>query len=275
MYEVHHGLAAFGPQILKIRERLEGKILGWAEEIAAEPRLYPPLLRVDDLAMLDYFQNFPHLAVVASRIQPEVLKEQYADGTTVDSVPPEHLSPAQYVLPSAACYNIYLHLKGQVLQGPRYITTVATCFRNENHYQELQRLWSFSMREVVCIGSAEEVQAHLGGFKERILGLSEQLGLNLDIQVATDPFYEPQSSRAIMQKVFPQKEEFVFSGSDGAVAIASLNFHRNFFGERCQIQLADGSPAFTGCAAFGIERWYYALLDRFHQDADAVLEALG
>ncbi len=264
-YEVHQGLAAFGPQILGIRERLEGKILGWAEEIAAEPRLYPPLLGVDDLAMLDSF----------SRTQPEVLREQYADAAAVESVPPEPLSPGRYALPSAACYNIYLHLEGQVLQGPRYITTAATCFRNENHDQELQRLWSFSMREVVCVGSAEEVQAHLGGFKERILGLSEQLGLHLDIQEATEPFCEPQSSRAIMQTVFPQKEEFVYSGSDGAVAIASLKFHRNFFGERCQIQLVDGSPAFTGCAAFGIERWYYALLDRFQQDPYAVLEALG
>jgi seryl-tRNA synthetase len=265
LFRVDAGLATLGPQLVGLRTALERRFVAWAAEAGAPSMLFPALIRAGELERLDYFKNFPHLAVVASRIQPARLDAHYAKGGTVArGIPGSDLADGQYVLPSAACYNVYLHLQGTVLDGPRYVTTVATCFRNENRYDELQRLWSFSMREIVCLGTGEEVQRHLGEFKQRILGFAAGLGLALDIEVASDPFYQPGSARALMQKLFPQKEEMLYGGS---LAIASLNFHRNFFGERCAIRTADGEPAFTGCVAFGIERWLHALLDRFGGDA--------
>jgi seryl-tRNA synthetase len=272
LFRVDSGLATLGPQLVALRSALERRFLAWAEEIGAPAMLFPPLIRAAELEKLDYFRNFPHLAVVASRILPERLDAHYARGGTVaQGIPGGDLADGEYVLPSAACYNVYLHLAGTVLDAPRYVTTVATCFRNESSYDELQRLWSFSMREIVCLGTAEEVQRHLGAFKERVLGFAAELGLVLDIEVASDPFYQPGSSRALMAKLFPQKEELVYGRS---LAIASLNFHRNFFGERCGIRTAGGEPAFTGCVAFGIERWLHALLDRFGGDADTATAAV-
>lgn len=276
LFRVDGGLATLGPRLVGLRTALEEHFLGWAEEAGAGAMLFPALIRASALEKLDYFRNFPHLAVVASRIRPERLDSHYARGGAVaPAIPGGDLADGQYVLPSAACYNVYLHLAGTVLDGPRYVTTVATCFRNEGSYDELQRLWSFSMREIVCLGTAEEVQRHLGAFKERILAFTGELGLALDVEVASDPFYQPGSSRALMQKLFPQKEEMLYGRS---LAIASLNFHRNFFGERCDIRTADGEPAFTGCVAFGIERWLHALLDRFAGDAaqaSAAVSAAG
>jgi seryl-tRNA synthetase len=272
LYEVNSGLATLGPEMVGLRTALERRFLGWAAEIDAPPMLFPALLRADRLAKLDYFKNFPHLAVVASQILPDRLEGYAKGGTAADGIPGADLADGHYVLPSAACYSIYLHLEGTVLAGPRYVTTVATCFRNENAYTELQRLWSFSMREIVCLGTADDVERHLRAFKERILGFASGLGLTLDIEVASDPFYQPGGSRALMQKLFPQKEELLYGRS---LAIASLNFHRNFFGERCNIRSADGEPAFTGCVAFGIERWLHALLDRFAGDVGAATEAVA
>jgi len=272
LFHVDSGLATLGPQLVGLRAALEHRFLGWAAEVGAPSMLFPSLIRAGELERLDYFKNFPHLAVVASRIRPDRLDAHYAKGGTVaEGIPGRDLIAGQYVLPSAACYNVYLHLKGTVLEGPRYVTTVATCFRNERSYNELQRLWGFSMREIVCLGSAEEVQRYLGTFKERILGFASGLGLGLDIEMASDPFYQPGSSRGLMQKLFPLKEEMVYSHS---LAIASLNSHRNFFGERCNIRTADGQPAFTGCVAFGIERWLHALLDRFAGDSDDATAAV-
>ncbi|HEV7516108.1 MAG TPA: hypothetical protein VGR07_07395, partial [Thermoanaerobaculia bacterium] len=122
------------------------------------------------------------------------------------------------------------------------------------------------MREIVAIGPRDEVQAHIVRFKEEIRRFGDRLGLGLEVQAGSDPFYQPQSSRAILQQIFPQKEEFLYGGS---LAIASVNFHRNFFGERCQIRTADGNFAFTSCVAFGVERWLYALLERFGDAAAA------
>ncbi len=130
---------------------------------------------------------------------------------------------------------------------------------------------SFQMREIVCIGSAEVVKEYLDSFKTLICRFAEEVGLLLSLDFATDPFYQPQSSVARLQKLFPQKEEFVYGDS---LAIASLNFHRNFFGERCNIRIADGSHAFTGCVAFGLERWMHALLDRYQQNTGEVLRVL-
>lgn len=271
IYQVGQGLATLGPEMIAVRDALEKRILTWADEIGAQSMLFPPLLRAADLHRFDYFRNFPHLAVVASRLETAAIDAHYSQGGPVDVIPAEHMTATQFVLPSAACYSVYLHLQGAVLEAPRYVTTVATCFRNENSYDELQRLWSFHMREIVCLGTAEAVKEHLRSFKERIHGLAGEIGLRLGTEVASDPFYQPQSSVAKLQKLFPQKEEFVYGGS---LAIASLNFHRNFFGERCSIRTADGSPAFTGCVAFGLERWFHALLDHYQQDPKEVVRAL-
>ena len=265
------GLATLGPELVLLRTALEAKFLGWAAESNARPMLFPPLMRIEDLARFDYFRNFPQLPLLVAGLRPECLHDT-AERGVLTAVPNGDLATADYALPSAACYNIYLHFAGTALTGPLHVTTVANCFRNEKHYDDLRRLWGFTMREIVCIGTHEEVQAHLVTSKARLLRFADDLGLGLTVEVGSDPFYEPQSPRARMQQLFPQKEEFLYGGS---VAIASVNFHRNFFGERCNIRTPDGQHAFTGCMAFGIERWLYALLDRFEHDVAAATAAIA
>ncbi len=265
------GLATLGPELVHLRTALERKFLGWAAERGAEPMLFPPLMRVADLERFDYFRNFPHLPLLVAGLRTECLQETAARGIDEPAIPGSELAPAAYALPSAACYNIYLHLSGAVLSAPRYITTVASCFRNEQRYDDLRRLWGFTMREIVCIGTQDEVQDHLRHFKQRVSRFGEELGLGLAIEIGEDPFYQPQGARSLMQQLFPQKEEFVY---DGSVAIASLNFHRNFFGERCKISTAAGQTAFTGCVAFGLERWLHALNDYFDGDLAAAAAAV-
>ncbi len=272
LFTVTNGLSTLGPDLVEIRQMLEGAFTSWAAQCGAGAMLFPPLMLVEDLAKLDYFRNFPHLALIASPINQEVLEDKYVKGPPPRTIPSEHLTTGKYALPSAACYNIYLHLQGATLGAPKYVTTVASCFRNELHYTGLERLWGFSMREIVCVGSADAVKAHLGAFKEKLLAVSERIGLSLEVQVATDPFFQQQSNRALMQQIFPVKEEFVYKES---VAIASVNFHRNFFGERCDIRTENGEAAFSGCVAFGIERWLHALVDRFEGDVKIIKEAVS
>lgn len=268
---IREGLVTLGPDLVRLRQALESKFLGWAAQCDAAPMLFPPLMRVQDLVRFDYFRNFPQLPLAVTRIRSECLHDVARRDGEMQTIASSDLEAAGYALPSAACYNIYIHLSGTVLPAARYVTTVANCFRNEKAYDDLRRLWGFTMREIVCIGSREEVQSHLVRFKERIARFGDHLGLGLAIETGSDPFYEPQSGRALMQQLFPQKEEFVYQGS---VAIGSVNFHRNFFGERCDIRTSDGQPAFTGCVAFGIERWLYALLDRYQNDVETAVTAI-
>jgi seryl-tRNA synthetase len=269
--DVREGLATLGPGMVRLRDRLETRWLAWAADCGAAPMLFPPLMRVEDLERFDYFRNFPHLPLLVSHLRPERLSEVSITGLPGGEAETEDLTPAGWALPSAACYNIYLHLAGTDLNAARYVTTVATCFRNEERYDGLQRLHGFTMREIVCIGTRDEVQDHLRAFKARVTAFGERLGLGLTIEAGSDPFYQPQSGRAVLQQLFPQKEELLY---DGSLAIASFNFHRNFFGERCRIRAADGQAAFSGCVAFGIERWLHALLAQ-HGSPESAVSAVG
>jgi seryl-tRNA synthetase len=260
--QVRTGLATVGPEALELRAALEERFLDWAAQCGAAPRQYPALMRVEDLSRIEFFKNFPHLAIIGSSLTHEAAGRFGNDEparpqrTEIDR---GDLADAGYVLPSAACYNIYFSLAGTRLPGTERTTTVATCFRRENHYEGLRRLLGFSMREIVCIGTRDDVLDHLGSFKKIVSGFLERLDLPVKIEAATDPFFEAGGSRALMTQLFPTKEEFVF---DGSLAIGSMNFHRNFFGERCEIRTADDEYAFTGCVAFGIERWIAALTSR-------------
>ncbi|MER7751441.1 aminoacyl--tRNA ligase-related protein [Kitasatospora sp. NPDC097643] len=272
--ETRGGLATLGPVELGVRQLLDQLFTAWGQEAGADPMAFPPLLRTSDLAAFDYWTNFPHLGLLATGGHPDRVAELSAGPH--QEIAPELLSPAQYALPSATCYAAYLHLAGSRLDGPRRITAVGTCYRREDHYDGLRRLMGFSMREVVCVGERETVLEHIAAFTERVTTFADRLGLPLAVEAATDPFFEKDAARTLMQQLFPVKREFVYGEK---LAIASVNFHRNFFGERCDITLPDGGPAFTGCVAFGLERWLAALDDRFGLHApdltDRILAAAG
>jgi seryl-tRNA synthetase len=277
-YSARQGLATLGPDGTALRTALEAMFVGWAAERDAPAVLYPPLVRVADLRRVDYFVNFPHLGILASGLTPDAVTRHgqgpaggtpEAGGGDPGVVPAGDLAAAGYALPSATCYSVYFDLAGQVLPQTHRVTTVATCFRRESHYDQLRRLLGFTMREIVCVGEREAVLDHLAHYRRKVRDYLTALGLPVQVQTATDPFFDSSGSRALTQALFPVKEEFVY---DGSLAVASVNFHRNFFGERCDIRTADGEPAFTGCVAFGIERWISALSTHFGGDLRAVID---
>ena len=265
------GLATFGSEVVRIIELLEGCFLSWAEEFKADAMIFPPLIRVEDLNRLDYFRNFPHLGVFASRIQEGLLRNKYVEGGDVEVIPNEHLADSKYALPSAACYPVYLYLQNTVLDAPRCITTVGKCFRNEEYYRGVERLLCFSLREIVFVGGDEEVRLFLTRSKQKVWDFAEAIELPLEVKVAGDPFYDSEGIRAKMQRRFPLKEELAY---EGRLALASVNFHLSFFGERCNIRTGDEKFVFSGCVGMGIERWVYALMDRFDANVEAICSVL-
>jgi hypothetical protein len=123
------------------------------------------------------------------------------------------------------------------------------------------------MREIVYLGNADGAAEHLAAFKSLLSEWCAMLSLDVSWQTAVDPFFDKRSPRALAQAVAPVKEELVYQGQ---LAIASVNAHRNFFGERCQITDGDGEPVHTSCVAFGLERWVSALLDSGQRPEDLV-----
>ena len=139
-------------------------------------------------------------------------------------------------------------------------STHATCHRHEEYYEPLQRQWNFGMREIVCIGTADEVKEFLESYEAKVNDLVSAAGIDIDWEDATDPFFNPSKNpKYLAQKLDPVKKEMIY---EGKLAIGSTNFHRNYFGEAFNIT-AGGEDAFSGCVAFGLERWMYAILKQF------------
>lgn len=254
------GLQALTGDQAALLRAVDGVFESWGTESGAESMIPPSLLPVESLARLDFYENFPHQALVAAPL--DLTKRE--PGTVPAEFPPQALEPAGLALPSAACFAVYLHHAGRQLPGGTTVTLLGRCFRREERYDGLRRLLGFHMREIVALGSREHAQRHLDEYGQRIEAFTGALGLRVHKQAATDPFYDRGGQRALLQRLSPVKHEFQV----GDLAIASLNIHRNFFGERCDITLA-GEPVFTSCVAFGLERWLAVLRDRFGTWQDA------
>jgi hypothetical protein len=157
---------------------------------------------------------------------------------------------------------VYVEEQGATLDAPLFVTTRCACFRREAYYAPLRRQWSFGMREIICVGGADEVKGFLEKYRAKVARFFEEVGLPISWDAATDPFFNAAANpKFLAQKIDPVKTEMVF----GDLAIGSVNFHRNFFGETFGISRA-GAPAFSGCVAFGLERWIYAILAHYGTD---------
>ncbi|PYV43634.1 MAG: hypothetical protein DMG09_00355 [Acidobacteria bacterium] len=262
-----NGQAVLSGMALAMLRRLDRLFLLWAGECGAEEYRFPTFIEAGQLHKLDYFRSFPHLVTfpVALDTSPEHLKE-FSRSAVIDEAGVVQLgkcAPVREVLTPAACYHFYVLFQGTELKTARNLTTVATCFRREAYYRPLERQWNFTMREIVRIGAAEEVKDFLADYRARIERFLSDIGLPVAWENATDPFFDPsRNPKFLAQKLEPVKTEMVFGG---ALAIGSINFHRNFFGETFDMR-RNGEAAFSGCVAFGVERWLYAFLSRFGPD---------
>lgn len=265
---------------LRLHRLLDATLFGLVSEHTPQEYLFPPTIPVRTLERTRYFHSFPHVPVFPVSLDDE--KESLRafakrEGCASDgSIELPKLAKVHDVLTPAACYHVYALLEAASLEAPAYITTSATCFRTEVGYAPLARQRSFTMREVVCVGSSAEVQAFLATGRARLEAFAARIGLPVELVPATDPFFDPYTNpRFYAQRMSPQKTEIVFGER---LAIGSINFHKTFFGESFAIDRA-GTPASSGCIAFGIERWMLALFERFGTDLegfpDALLHALG
>lgn len=253
-----NGQVALSGHLLALYRRLDDVFAGWAARDGASEHLFPPIMPAAELERIGYLGNFAHLAtfpVTLSAGEDNIARLADAERDPNDLALPT-LSKVRDVLTPAACYHAYVHLRGRRLSETRYLTMKATCFRREGSYVPLERLWSFSMREIVCVGGADDVQRFLDRYREVVSGFASELGLTTRWADATDPFFRPaRNAKHLAQQLDPVKQELIW---DDRLSLGSVNLHRSHFGEAFGIHHAE-QPAWTGCVAFGLERWLAAI----------------
>ena len=225
-------------------ERLDSCLRAWALDAGGDEHSFPVLIAGDTLRRAEYPDAFPHLlmaaAVAADPAQP------FAQGNV--RLAGSFLSPA-------VCYHAYAQLTGVTLDRGVTLTARGHCFRNEeaSELKPGRRQVEFEMRELVLVGEADWIEERLAALQPGVESLAGACGLSAQWQPANDPFFLPRAhGKAHMQRLLGTKIELCLT--DG-LAVASINRHRTFFGERFQILTKDGSPAHSACIAFGLDRW--------------------
>ncbi|MEJ8672691.1 hypothetical protein WKI71_43220 [Streptomyces sp. MS1.AVA.1] len=289
--ELGEGQIALGEPVLSLMDHLDGAIraLVMAEFGAREYR-YPTLMTADALRRTGYAESFPQLLMFVSRLHGDVdsyqgFLDSLAESGDLSEALREHGGGFDHCLPPTMCFHTYHQFADRTLPAPSLVVTACgKSFRHESRYRRsLERLWDFTIREIVFLGSPEFVLSSRTRLMEGVYALMESLGLGGRCEVASDPFFlnEGTAARTWSQRLLEQKyelrlplDEEAEGGSVGSedrprdVSVASFNYHEQFFGRSFGILDAVGEPVFTGCAGFGLERLAFAFLCRHGVDPE-------
>jgi seryl-tRNA synthetase len=246
----------------EVIERL-GALITRHREANTEVMRFPPVMNRGQLEKSGYLKSFPNLlgcvcALHGTEREIHSAVSRYeAGGDWTTS-----LSPADLVLSPAACYPVYpiAAARGPLPSGGLRFDVAADCFRREPS-RHLDRLQSFRMREYVCIGCPEDVSDFRERWIVRAQAIARDLGLTFRIDYASDPFFgRVGQMKAVSQVQQSLKFELLVPlRSEEPTACVSFNYHRDHFGTTWDIKDADGTPAHTGCVAFGMDRLAVAM----------------
>jgi seryl-tRNA synthetase len=264
IWEAAPGLTGLRGCTLALFEAIRGRIAALAREVTGDEIRVPPALGFDVLERAAYFDSFPHWLTAAAHLTgDEKTLEMVARDPRPGELAARSLVPSRTALSPALCYHVYdLHAHRTLAAGPTTMCTQGTCWRREERFDPLERAWAFTMVEVVCLGSSDEVASFRTEWIHKARALAEALGLEPRVEPATDPFFAPTArGRQLIQKLKSLKDELLLPiGDSKRVAAASFNHHESFFGSAFDIELASGECAASGCVAFGLERWLLAFL---------------
>jgi seryl-tRNA synthetase len=269
-FEAGEGQVAFGEPLISLMDCFDRRLRAIALDFAgAKEYRYPTLLPVGVLERFGYFSSFPQFVMFVTRLHNDIdVYNAFIDEyETAGKITPglfAHCHDHGYCLPPTMCYHTYHQYRGRRIEQDTVVTAKGKSFRFEAKYRSgLRRLWDFTIREIVFMGTPGFALASRQAFMERSCDLIDELGLSGTCEVATDLFFGKGDTvgKVFSQRMREAKYELLLDVGQGSpVAVASFNFHDRFFGKAFEIAEATAEPVTTGCVGFGLERLVYAFL---------------
>jgi seryl-tRNA synthetase len=240
--------------------------------------LTPTLIPADVLAKCDYFRSFPNTVTFACHLEPEAsvinrFRARHENRTSIDDEALGDMATPEACLSPAVCYHVYHRNQGVTLppEGVAY-SVRGKCFRYESsNMRELTRLWDFTMRELVFLGTSDYVLEERQRCVDAVGEFLDEIGLAAEIRTASDPFYiaPDASSKTYFQLTAETKYEVsALLPNKERLAIGSLNYHTDFFGRAFDINVEGAGPAHSSCIGFGLERFVCAFLAQYGNDPE-------
>lgn len=224
---------------------------------------FPPIMARAAFERTDYLKLFPDLfgaiqVFTGGDAEHARLLRAADEGESWS----DYLTLADVTLCSAACHSLYSSLTGVLPAGGRHFEVQGYCFRHEPSLDPT-RMQSFRMHEFVYVGEPDAALAHRDRWLERGLDLLSGLGLEVQAEEASDPFFGRAGRMlAANQRATALKYEITCAVSSREVrtAISSANCHETHFGDSFEISTSDGEHAHSACFGFGLERITLALI---------------
>jgi len=277
------GVAVLGPVLSGLIDYFEAQFVGLARSFGAAGYRFPALMSPTLLDRVEYFRSFPHsLSFVCHMREDLDAIERFSHEAHAEEgvlkMDREALSAVAAVLSPAVCFHYYGVLSGARLPKGVCVTGVGSCFRYESSNMiSLERLWNFSMREIIFVGPKDFVLENREAARKKVAEMLEAWGFAYRVEGASDPFFIGDFKKQVaFQSAFQLKYEIraAIPHRQGTLAVGSYNFHQDFFGRHLDIAMEDGTPAFTGCVAFGLERMAYAFVAQYGLDRGRWPEAV-
>jgi seryl-tRNA synthetase len=243
----------------------------------AVPVLTPTLIPSGTLSRCDYFRSFPQTLTFAAHLREdtqlvEEFRARHATAEDLDDKTLADLDRPEACLSPAVCYHVYHLQQDRTVPTDGLVYSICgKCFRYEStNLSDLRRLWDFTMREVVFLGSREQVLKERERSIQMMADFLDSHELAGEIRTASDPFFI--SPDAVSKTYFQLSSESKFEVSlllphGERTAVGSHNYHSDFFGRAFHTDVADAGPMHSVCVAFGIERWVHAFLQQHGSDA--------
>jgi seryl-tRNA synthetase len=242
----------------------------------AQPVLTPTLIPSHVLAKCDYFRSFPQYVTFACHLHEDAsiiddFRTRHQERDDLDDKALQGMDVPEACLSPAVCYHVYhLNRDTTVPAAGLAYNIVGKCFRYESsNITDLRRLWDFTMREVVFMGSREYVLAEREVGIEKVSRFIESVEMACEIRTASDPFFvAPDAvSKTYFQLSSETKYEISAVLPDNArLAVGSLNYHSDFFGRAFATNVEGAAAMHSVCIAFGVERWVHAFLAQHGAD---------
>jgi seryl-tRNA synthetase len=259
-----HGVYARGADFEAVRLAFDALVTRTAAPESPEALYFPPLLPREQLETSGYLASFPHLAGTVFGFEgDEQAAAQQLDLASRHEDWSAFQRMSDMVLAPAACYPLYpaVAARGPLPEGGVTLDTGDSYVFRREPSTDPARMQIFHMREIVRIGDRETVLAWRGEWRARAEDLLRSLELELELDIANDPFFGRVGRLlAAQQRDQELKWELLAPvAGETPTALASSNYHQDHFGVTYDLETSDGEPAHTGCMAFGEERVTLAL----------------
>ncbi|MCE7530644.1 hypothetical protein [Polynucleobacter sp. IMCC 29146] len=268
------GMALLQGDVLSVKKQLERTFESIAlKDYSAVEIENPGLWSMDIFHKTGYLGDFPHeaLFVLGTNNASKCLSmvSEHFEG--------ENLTEAVENFPSivncvnliggcqpSVCTSCYFALGNQMQLQNQLYTTYNRVFRNEGG-NTLARLLSYSVRDIMAVGNINFVIKQRNNFITTCKEFMKSLGLKFKIEASNDPFFSKKLKKITFQNSGALKYEVLayIPFSDSWLAVGSINYHLQTFGEAFEIKLKGGGIASSCCMGIGFERLVFALFSQF------------